>query len=213
MGVTNGLRAARLLPISSREGLAVISHDNGIVFIHIRKAAGTSILRAFNCPKPWDSFMQDGLLDKNWPEFAQGRGRYTVFTVVRNPWDRFVSAWKYLERTRDRPIEDVLASLPTIEGGARERHDYRHITRLQTDLFIPPDGDPIADGVLRFENLQEDFDAFCDKVDIPRRTLGHHTKNPARESADYRPHFESRIVHQMFLDHFARDVELLGYSF
>lgn len=192
----------------------MISHEHGVAFMHIRKAAGTTVKRAFDCPRPWDAYLQDGLLDRDWPEFAQSRARYTLFTVVRNPWDRFVSAWRYLERTRHHPIEHVLANLPQQDGDRDERHAYRHMTRLQCDLFVDEHGRWVTDRVLRFENLQADFDELCRDLGLEPIPLEHHMRNPSRPQGDhYRRHFRSRESRELFMAGFGRDVEQLGYEF
>jgi hypothetical protein len=188
----------------------MLSHEHDLVFIHVRKAAGTSIKRSLSAQNPWYNYLQDGLLDPHWPEFAPYRDRYTVFTVVRDPWDRFVSAWRYLDSTKHRPIEDVLRNLPSPDGDYDERHDYRHLARLQTDLFVDDGGEWVTDRVLRFEHLVEDWtDLFAD-LGMPAPTLQHWM---ATERASGYRDFFSREARDLFEAHFARDIDLLGYSF
>lgn len=197
-------------PPSADEGLIVLSHEHGVVFVHVRKAAGTSIKRALSVPAPWDSYLQDGTADSNWPAFAE-RDRYVVFAVVRNPWDRFVSAWHYLYAYRYRSIDDVLNDLPQPDGDRQERHDYRHLTRQQTDLLIDGDGRWAIDRVLRFERLQEDFDSLCRDLGIHPIQLGH-VQRTAGRSPGYRDLFSPEAL-ETFAKHYERDVHLLGYDF
>lgn len=89
----------------------MISRDWKVVFVHQRKSAGTSVKDLFPPVEgPDRGRFNNGLLDPTWddPEFAG----YYRFTVVRNPWDRFVSAWNYCRSTRGRPILDVIENLP-----------------------------------------------------------------------------------------------------
>ena len=78
----------------------MISHRFKRIFIHQRKCAGTSIIRSFGIdPSSSDwHFMNDGVLA---PEAVARPDQYLVFSIVRNPWDRFVSGWKYCPSTRD----------------------------------------------------------------------------------------------------------------
>src|SRR5436305_12771898 len=102
----------------------MISHHYRCVFVHQRKCAGSSIMRTFDVPfgtLDWD-FMKDGLLSE--PPAAAPAG-YFRFAVARNPWDRFVSGWKYCDSTRERSLQEVLDNLP-LDG-----HDFRHVTRPQ----------------------------------------------------------------------------------
>src|SRR5439155_3241285 len=74
---------------------AVICHAYNCIFVHQRKCAGISIIRAFGLDPsiPDWHFMNDGALSA---EYTLAPPGYFRFSVVRNPWDRFVSGWKYL---------------------------------------------------------------------------------------------------------------------
>jgi hypothetical protein len=84
------------------------SQKHNCIFVHQRKSAGTSIKTLF--PDATGEF-NDGVLDKQW--YLDPRvPKSFKFTVVRNPWDRFISGWKYCISTRYRELEDVLLNLP-----------------------------------------------------------------------------------------------------
>lgn len=92
----------------------MISHERKCIFVHQKKAAGTSVKRVFpdfvpNSPQ--SSYLSDGVLDPNWSS-APEVNEYMKFTVVRNPWDRFISGWLYCSRTKNRPLIDVLRHPP-----------------------------------------------------------------------------------------------------
>ena len=91
----------------------MISHQHRCIFVHQRKSAGTSVKALFADAVGADrGRFNEGVLDPEWRRDAPPVSEYLKFTVVRNPWDRFVSGWKYCASTRDRPIGDVLANLP-----------------------------------------------------------------------------------------------------
>ena len=107
----------------------MISHKFKCIFIHQRKCAGSSIIDTFGfkISDPEWHVMNDGVVS---PEYVSDTSGYFRFAVARNPWDRFVSGWKYLAATRDRSLRDVLTNLPQVGK------DYRHLTRPQhTTLF------------------------------------------------------------------------------
>jgi hypothetical protein len=183
----------------------MISIEHKCIFIHQRKCAGCSIMLSFGYGPgdPRRVFMNEGILS---PDFESRPHDFTIFSVVRNPWDRFVSAWLYCEGTRSRPLRDVLQSLPQLD------HDYIHVTRLQRDILHYPDGYPVAHHLLRFENLQGDWDALSDVIGKPRTVLQHANRSPT-ERRHYREYFEDPIDRDLFLRHFARDVDTYGYEF
>ena len=180
----------------------MISHARRCIFVHQRKCAGTSIIRAFGLTPadPDWHFLNDGVLS---PEYGSAPAGYFRFAVVRNPWDRFVSGWKYCPGTRDRTLPEVLANLP------QDGHDYRHLTRPQHLTLYDPSGRLAVDQLLRFETLQQDFDRVCDRIGIPRCVLPQ--LNRGRHGA-YAYYFTAD-TRALFLQHFGRDVELFGYTF
>ncbi len=91
----------------------MISHQYRCIFVHQRKAAGTTVKALFPDAVGRDrGRFNEGVLDPAWRQDEAPVRDYLKFTVVRNPWDRFVSGWQYCASTRDRPIGDVLANLP-----------------------------------------------------------------------------------------------------
>lgn len=182
----------------------MISHEYKCIFIHQRKCAGISILQTFGFDDPtipdWH-FMNDGVLC---PEYYARPLDYFRFTVVRNPWDRFVSGWLYCEETRDRPLRDLLQDLPKIG------HDYTHITRLQRDILFDQSGFLVVEKLMRFENLQKDFDEVCDTIGKPHTTLPRLNQQIHRP---YQEYFEDPIDKNLFLRHFGRDVNAFEYEF
>jgi hypothetical protein len=69
-----------------------ISHKNKIVFVHIPKNAGTSIITSKELS--FDVIEHRCALSYkiNNPDYWQ---EYTTVAIVRNPWDRFVSCYEY----------------------------------------------------------------------------------------------------------------------
>jgi len=190
----------------------MISYRHRCVFVHQRKCAGISIMRAFGLCSPSDStpeldwyFMNDGLLHGEVPP-----PDFFKFAVVRNPYDRFVSGWQYVESLRQRPLRDVLLHLPEPSYFPDWRSDpYTHVSRLQRDTLYR-DGHLIVDHLIRFEQLQEGFDHVCDVVGLPHQTLPHLNASAGRRP--YREYFTDEADRQLFLQHFRPDFEAFGYS-
>jgi|ERR1041385_3702363 hypothetical protein len=179
----------------------MISHHYKCIFIHQRKCAGSSIITSFgyDVDDPEWHFMNDGVLS---PEFDSAP-EYFKFSVVRNPWDRFVSGWKYLEATRRMSLREVLTHLP------RDGPEYRHLTRPQHAILYDANGRLIVDYLIRYEALQHDFDQVCQMIGKPRHRLPYVNKGIRDHYSTY---FDDEC-RQLFMKHFARDVELFGYRF
>jgi len=183
----------------------MISHRYRCIFIHQRKAAGCSIMASFgfNPDEPEWHLFNDGTLSKEWARRDEVAPGYVVFAVVRNPWDRFVSAWKYLKATRDRPLVEVLRELP------QTGHDYRHLTRPQMATLVDAGGVFSPDYVLRFEHIEQDYARFCDIVGKQDKAL---PRLNATRHKGYQEYFDA-VSTDLFKRKFAMDVEFLGYDY
>ncbi|MCP3890269.1 MAG: sulfotransferase family protein, partial [Desulfobulbaceae bacterium] len=71
------------------------------------------------------------------------------------------------------------------------------------------DGKQLVDDIGKLENLQEDFDLFCQKVGI-RVALPH--KNKSRKKHDYKKYYDNK-TRDIVARRFRRDIETFGYTF
>ena len=183
----------------------MICHQSRTVFVHVPQAAGQSIEQHYldRLGLDWkdndrlfvgvrlgdvlsthlyaDEYVARGYLTpEQW-------GDYDRWAVVRNPWARAVSSYKYLMEDRV-PFE---AFLTPYTWEARHPSPRRHGV---------PQVRYVGDcRVLRFENLAEDY------PELPWR-------NVSPDSTDYRRFYNDR-TRQLVADAYAEDIERWGYSF
>lgn len=68
-----------------------INHEKKLIFIHIPKNAGTSIIKAMGI----ENIFLDKTIDEYKEHYKNYWKDYLKFTVVRDPIDRFISAYKF----------------------------------------------------------------------------------------------------------------------
>lgn len=188
------------------------------IFIHVPKVAGTSIEAAI-----FGSYGKIGHLTAVQrrrlapEEFA----RLFKFGFVRNPYDRFVSAYEYMRKggrnrfdeewaksnlSHHRDFESFVLSLRNGDV-ARSVMDWMHF-RPQYEFLCGDDGNILVDFVGRYENMQSDFQTvasrLCMRLRLPH--LNPTMRNPYQ--GYYSP--ETReIVRFLYM----KDLEIFGYEF
>ena len=146
-----------------------ICHERRLIFIHIPKNAGTSIIKAMG--------VENIYMDKKIEEYKEHYGeywdKYKKFTVVRDPIDRFISAYKFArmkesgwfsatgEEGLDKHVHYELCN----EMDINEYVSYLYKNPTKFNRWIVPqfllisnENDEIEiDYYVRFERLQEDL--------------------------------------------------------
>ena len=129
---------------------------------------------------------------------------YRKVTVVRNPWDQEVSLYYWLTRNeRQRPSFEHFV-----------RNPRRRSKRKNFDIYSI-EGRIVADVVLKYERLADDFSAFVASLGVvgsapqlPYAKAGH---RPA-EQRDYRSHYTDDTRDIVARRH-APEIEAFGYEF
>jgi chondroitin 4-sulfotransferase 11 len=197
------------------------SHEHRCIFIHVPKTAGTSIKKVF-----------DFKIGGHWPWYyyaenhAQLWQQYTSFAVVRNPWDRAVSAYRFFQMKTS--YWHTAATRPPIDYEVLHEKSFEECLEMvecqrerlkamawhnQTAWLAgpkAPDGRVMVNQVLRFENLDQDFAELCQTLDLPPQPLL--KMNRSKRSRDYQRYYndETRArVERVY----AADIEAFGYTF
>lgn len=184
------------------------------IFIHVTKAAGTSVALSLFGEQPGHYTASEYRVFFGKRDFD----RYFKFAFVRNPWDRALSAYKYLKgggwnATDRRWAEANLAGVGSFEQFVHEwlnEHTWRqHIHfRPQYDFVTDSSGRLVLDYLGYLETLPADFAHIAGQLGI--RTTLQHTN--VTERSDYRTVYTPAmrdIVGRLY----QRDADLFGYDF
>lgn len=190
----------------------MISNKHKFIFIHIPKTGGTSIEKAFNQnlvgEKHRTMTQYENILDTNIDQ-------YFLFSVIRNPWDRMVSYWNWRQGKYWAPIDgkmnifsEWLKYVMSLNLKKESSNDFKMAISSQFSSLKNKKNKIILD-LIRFENLQNDFNSVCDKIGIPQQQLPHYNKAKHKHYTEY---YDDK-TRQIVAEKFAKDIEYFGYEF
>ena len=213
----------------------IISSGRRFIFVHIPKTGGTSMALALEARA-----MADDILIGDTPKAqrrrrrlkgAQTAGRlwkhstlrdaeglidrdqmrdYFVFTLVRNPWDRAVSYYHWLQdQTFDHPAVRV--------AQAHDFSDFLRFPEIQQSFrqgtygsyVTAPDGHECANAFVRLEHLSADLrpvEAHLGFAPVLPRA------NTSQRTTDYRPYYKPEDA-DLLGRLCAEDAARFGYTF
>ena len=191
--------------------------DLNCIFIHIPKAAGISICRALfgNLGGGHTTIRKYELIYPK-SDFDQ---RFK-FTVVRNPWDRVVSAFYFLKEggfgdedpqwidkhiNSHKDFESFVINELASEAVQEKLHFKPQILFLQNDR-----GEIPVDFIGKFENLNGDLATISKHLGI-EANLDHNNKTQGRKDKSYRDYYNKKTkgiikeIYQIDIKYFEYD--------
>lgn len=206
------------------------------VFLHLPKTAGQSVRRVL-AKRPFvlsdvkqatlgwsDDFTYRRFADEGFARVIRAElgpeiwDRCFTFTFARNPWDRAVSAWRYLDvpggpgagLTFPEFVDRVTSTAePRYSATDHALNKFSWHVEPQWPQLVGPAGELLVDFVGRVERLQADFDEACRRIGIPAVELPHVN---ATDRDGYEGYFDAGTRARIG-EHYAMDVEKLGYEF
>ena len=186
----------------------MINHEHKFLFLHLPKTGGTSINKFFN-----DKF-DNNKRDFGHPYLSEYKCNnfddYFKFTIVRNPYDRLVSAFFYMKEyskfqsdinfrkkwklEHDTFESFVIEKLPIIVGNKNTRP--RHF-KPQVDF-----GTAGLDYIGSFVTMQDDMNFICDEIGIDRQDLPHVNSSNHKRYDEYYNEELLNIVKTLYLEDF-----------
>ncbi|WP_158681668.1 sulfotransferase family 2 domain-containing protein [Microbulbifer pacificus] len=209
------IEAGRYLFRKTNSQLPTLVRDAGILFVHIPKTAGISLSYALYGREIGHRKLSDYLqVDASYAE------NLFKFSVVRNPWDRLVSAYSYLKQGGQySSVSDCIFSRSTLWKydtfekmvnkwlSAETVTSYFHF-EPQFSYLVGADGEIAVDKVLKFESLSADLSSIQDQMG---RRLDLAQKNKSTRK-NYKEYYDETMVKKV-ASVYEQDIELLGYNF
>lgn len=179
-------------------------NDDKATFIHIPKTGGSSITKWYLKNilsvvefEKYEYILPEHIFSSEIENIAP-----ITFTIVRNPWDRLVSMYTFLQQNmsllQECTFKDfVLYEIKNISFGNHK------LTTPQIRWI-----EPGVTHLLRFENLEEDFkiiqDIFQCYEPLPVHNQTHH---------DHYRNYYNDETRQVVAEIFKEDIEAFGYEF
>lgn len=192
------------------------------VFIHVPKAAGNSVTMALY-GLPSDRLGGHRRARAYFNYDAELAASLFFFAFVRNPYDRFHSAYYFLKaggmRAHDRRFcETVMsraASFRDFVGLMEESPAYCDAVRSyhhfwpQTDFLCDADGRPLVQKIAYYENFDAEMDELCRRFAVANRAEV--VNRTGRKEHPLDEDFDARAV-ALVRRLYAGDFALLGYD-
>ncbi len=137
---------------------------------------------------------------------------YYKFAFVRNPWDRIVSQFSYMQQRPD--LMDYLGMTSDTEFKT-----YLELIRLkehvqwmpQVRFLLDHDGSVLVDRIGRLESFDEDCAQIFTALGLPIDQLPGHVNRSKRQA--FHTYYSDDEAIEAVADIFSEDISFLGYEF
>lgn len=195
----------------------VLSYRYKCIFIHVNKAAGTSIENVLRSkPSMFRKHYMTAAMTKEFLGDEVWNDNFK-FAIVRNPWDKMVSMYNYRRKIgfiKDSVTFDYfIRNLDSFAKGNSESEITRNSIRTgnQLDYCADSDGNIILDHIGMFENLKKEWKYICNKIGC-RATLPHVKAAKAKGKPHYSKSYSDDSI-EVIARRFSKDIEHFGYTF
>lgn len=189
--------------MGDRPGI-IVCPEHKFIYMKPPRTGGTSILRNFLAGR-FDELLNSKDHAKSFGEWLANTNdeelsEYFIFSVTRNPWDRFLSVSKYLGIPMSRLIRnwDTYQEVDQVRIHTRPINFYTHYNSRQ-----------FVDRVCRFETLQADINLVSDCLGIERSRLP--VANATRHD-HYSKYYKEDAI-EFVRDVYELDIKYFGYEF
>ena len=186
------------------------------IFIHIPKAAGVSLsISLFGNLGGGHQTIYSYYKIFSPKEFSE----YYKFVIVRNPWDRLVSAYHFLKEggfnSKDKDwFEKNLRKFETFEDficlGLDQKEIYSFTHFIPQHHYIYLNGNLLVDTIYKFEKMDNIYIDLNKKLNVNISNI--HSNKTQNRNLDYRKYYnkETELIVQRI---YSKDISLFNYTF
>ena len=197
-----------------------VSHSKNFIYMRAGRTASTTInfkLQIFD-PKTYHQvslpyFSKTGT--NKWLETTSDQeifNNFFIFTIIRNPFDRLISAWKAFVgkgKVNDN-FEQFIKNKGVIKGKGHWLYEDNNVSN---DHWLPlhyyvefNKNESFINYVGKYENLNKDWDTISKKINMSSLPLS------TSPSKSYRKYYTDELVN-IVSKYYKRDLELFNYEF
>jgi|GEM_PF-561513 len=197
--------------IANEDKSPIRNGKNGtFIFIHINKNGGTSVGKAVGLPKKMHFHVKEliNVIGEN--EFDKA----FVFSVIRNPWDRVVSQYRYRVKTNQNNLgKNQISFKKWVKCTYSENKNYFYYDNprafaTQSEWLKDTKGNIRVDKLIKFESINHDYKVIAKKLGIQDNLP--HLNSTKKES--YHKYYDSETI-EIVRNWFKEDIERFNYSF
>jgi len=191
----------------------IIKLDNknfDVIFVHIQKSGGSSIINFFNAGKNHNKIFKDLEILK---EENLKINKFFKFTVIRNPWDRIVSFFHYHKeklKNKNFPTRtwEYIQNL-NFSQFIRSQQFQSWAKRNNITNYITLNNIPYIDYYINFDNLQKDFE-LVKKITGINKNLLHINKSKHEK---YEKYYKNKKNKEIISDLFEKEINFFNFKF
>ena len=193
----------------------IISHDLKLIFIHVHRTGGTSIMNTLKAcsPNSLEVISQHGNAKSKEKQFLDDFKDYYKFGFVRNPWDRILSWYLLLNAGNKYSQEELKTNFEhflKVEIIPMYEHDpYFHTN--QFDYFTDDNDNLLVDKIGRYENYDDDLRTILREAGQTTKVIP--TLNATQQCIIDRSVLFTDKSRQLIKEICKKDIEYFGYHF
>ena len=188
----------------------IIKYKNQkIIFVHIQKSGGTSVLKFFKNKKNHNKIKHD---IKYLQKKKENINDYFKFTIIRNPWDRMVSFYHYHKQNliKGKVISETWEYIKNLKFheflNSHEFHKWA--SRNNIVDYITYKNKIYIDYFINFEKLKDDFE-IIKKISGKCGILPITNKSKHENYNKYYNEKSKKIIEELF----ERDIDFFKFKF